>query len=975
MSFQELITALNTFWAKQGCLIGQPYGVEVGAGTGNPHTFFRVLGPEPYNVAYVEPSRRPTDGRYGKSPNRFQHYYQYQVILKPAPKFNQELFIESLIALGLDPRKHDIRFVEDNWESTPLGAWGLGWEIWCDGMEIAQYTYFQQMAGTPIEVPTLEITYGLERLAMYLQDVDHYKDLKWNDTTTYADIFERHEFWQATHNFETSTPDSLKALYAIYENEVQKQLEQKNFWAAYDYQLKVSHLFNLLDARGMVSVSDRMAKFGQMSKSAKAISTMYLEERATLGYPLMNRVQPITYKPKMNETVGAHKKGKYQKNIAVVELGFEELPASYLEEWSNILTHTWFKQQLKSYGVSYRKAYLYLTPRRIVLKVVSPSKQGRVVKRIKGPIASIAYDGQGKPTQVLEGFVKKNELSLKNVKIIEENGKSIISAEKEMQFSLSDVFQSIVNDIIGTAPKTKWMVWEAGVPAFIRPLRWILALHNDKKIALQIWNVTSGKTTQLPRYEIPAEEKIQSAQQYFQFIRNNGILLSPKKRMRRISKEGFKHGQKIGNFEKIVAKNAFLTESPHAAGIVLDAQYQVLPTELITLILEKNQMYLMTQEKTHVWYHVVANHRRVHKRIAYGNQKVAKARLDDGLFYFQQDAKQKLSDYDQALSHIAFHPKAGSYQDKKRRIGEILTRLYKARQQPVPTQVQRALTLIKNDKASLLGKEFPSLEGVIGKAYALRDGVDGATAELLAAHYLPLEPNGAVPSTIDAQLLSLADKLDSLLTLAQVEKLPEGNHDPFEIRKTVYRLLTLLVHMPGTTISEFIAASELSPELKQSLTKYINTRFEIMLQDAGIPQWIAHNVALATSNDYAQKFAYAKKLSTLVTNDSEREELSDTFKRVINILQKNGVDSSHTAISELLSQKGIEQPEQELLQFVSKKNSIFLPEDLKQLSTLLSHYFEKVTVIAEQKEIRNRRLNTLALVKEAIQKFFAIAFT
>ncbi|MFZ6021887.1 MAG: glycine--tRNA ligase subunit alpha, partial [Patescibacteria group bacterium] len=310
MSFQELITALNTFWAKQGCLIGQPYGVEVGAGTGNPHTFFRVLGPEPYNVAYVEPSRRPTDGRYGKSPNRFQHYYQYQVILKPAPKFNQELFIESLIALGLDPRKHDIRFVEDNWESTPLGAWGLGWEIWCDGMEIAQYTYFQQMAGTPLEVPTLEITYGLERLAMYLQDVDHYKDLKWNDTTTYADIFERHEFWQATHNFETSTPDSLKALYAIYENEVQKQLEQKNFWAAYDYQLKVSHLFNLLDARGMVSVSDRMAKFGQMSKSAKAISTMYLEERAVLGYPLMNRVQPITYKPKMNETVGAHKKGK-----------------------------------------------------------------------------------------------------------------------------------------------------------------------------------------------------------------------------------------------------------------------------------------------------------------------------------------------------------------------------------------------------------------------------------------------------------------------------------------------------------------------------------------------------------------------------------------------------------------------------------------------------------------------------------------
>lgn len=975
MSFQELINALNNFWAKQGCLIGQPYGVEVGAGTGNPHTFFRVLGPEPYNVAYVEPSRRPTDGRYGKSPNRFQHYYQYQVILKPAPKFNQELFIESLIALGLDPRKHDIRFVEDNWESTPLGAWGLGWEIWCDGMEIAQYTYFQQMAGTPLEVPTLEITYGLERLAMYLQDVDHYKDLKWNDTTTYADIFERHEFWQATHNFETSTPDALKTLYTIYEKEVQQQLEQKNFWAAYDYQLKVSHVFNLLDARGMVSVSDRMAKFGQMSKNAKAISTMYLEEREALGYPLMKNVKPITYKPKMNETVGAHRKGKYQKNIAMVELGFEELPASYLEEWSNQLTHAWFKQQLKSFGMTFRKAYLYLTPRRLVMKIVSPSKQGRVVKKVKGPMATIAYDNQGKPTPVLDGFLKKNELTLRNVRVSEENGKSVIVAEKEITYALADVLQSITQALIETAPKTKWMIWEAGVPAFIRPLRWILAFHNDKKIPLQIWNVITGKTTQLPRYELPAEEKIQSAQQYFQFIRDNGILLSQKKRIKRIHKEGNKHGQKIGNFDKIVAKNAFLTENPHAAAIELDSQYRVLPTELVTLILEKNQMYLMTQEKTHTWYHIIANHKRVHKRIAYGNQKVAKARLDDGLFYFNQDAKKKLSDYDQDLGNIAFHPKAGSYQDKKLRIKKILTQLYAMRNQVIPEKVQQALTLIKNDKASLLGKEFPSLEGVIGRAYAMRDGIDTATADLLATHYLPLEPNGVVPQTTEAQLISLADKLDSLLTLAQVEKLPEGNHDPFEIRKTVYRLLTLLLQMPGTTIADFIETSDLAGENKTALKRYIDVRFELMLQEAGIPQLIAHNVALATSNDYALKFAYAKKLSTLISNDTEKIAVPDTFKRVLNILQKNDSEIEKMTLTSLVKTPNLETQEKALLQFLETKNSVLLPEDLKQLTTLLEDYFAKITVIAPEKEVRVRRLATLAHVKDSIQKFFAIAFS
>jgi len=320
ITFQQIIEKLNKFWAKQGCIIGQPYGVEVGAGTANPHTFFRVLGKEPYNIAYTEPSRRPTDGRYGQNPYRLQHYFQYQVILKPAPKNNQELYLACLRELGIDTQKHDIRFVEDNWESTPLGAWGLGWEVWLDGMEITQYTYFQQMAGISLEVPALEITIGLERLAMYIQGVDDYKEIKWNNDVKYGELFKEHEYWQSKHNFETSSLDDLPELYSLYEKQVNFQLDQKNYWAAYDYLLKLSHTFNLLDARGVVSLSDRVAKFAKMQNFSKNIGSLYLQERKKFDYPLLKIVKPVKYEPKIIEL---NSKNNSKNNLYILELGLK----------------------------------------------------------------------------------------------------------------------------------------------------------------------------------------------------------------------------------------------------------------------------------------------------------------------------------------------------------------------------------------------------------------------------------------------------------------------------------------------------------------------------------------------------------------------------------------------------------------------------------------------------------------------------
>ena len=289
MKFQEVILALQEFWSGQGCILAQPYDVEKGAGTMSPWTFLRVLGPEPWNVAYVEPSRRPADGRYGDNPNRLYQHHQFQVIMKPSPDNIQELYLESLARLGIRAEEHDIRFVEDNWESPTLGAWGLGWEVWLDGMEITQFTYFQQVGSHDVKPVSVEITYGLERLAMYIQGVENVYDIAWTDDVTYGDVFHQNEFEQSTYAFDLSYEELLFDLFDKYEAEAVRVIGAGHVHPAHDYVLKCSHAFNLLDARGAISVSQRTAFIGRVRKLARLCAEAYLAQREALGYPMLKK--------------------------------------------------------------------------------------------------------------------------------------------------------------------------------------------------------------------------------------------------------------------------------------------------------------------------------------------------------------------------------------------------------------------------------------------------------------------------------------------------------------------------------------------------------------------------------------------------------------------------------------------------------------------------------------------------------------
>ena len=287
MLFQEIIQNLSKFWASNGCLIMQPYDTEKGAGTMNPHTFLRAIGPEPWSVAYAEPCRRPTDGRFGENPNRAQHYFQYQVIVKPSPNQIQEMYLSSLEKLGINTKNHDIRFVEDNWESPTLGAWGVGWEVWLDGMEVTQFTYFQQCGGLDCHPIPIEITYGLERIAMFLQEEDNIWNLKWNQDITYSDIWLQFEKNQCAYNFSDSNPGNLRNLFNIYQEEAKLLVEKNLIYPSLDFVLKCSHCFNLLDARGVISVTDRAQYIEKIRNLAKEVATSWSKERKALGYPLI----------------------------------------------------------------------------------------------------------------------------------------------------------------------------------------------------------------------------------------------------------------------------------------------------------------------------------------------------------------------------------------------------------------------------------------------------------------------------------------------------------------------------------------------------------------------------------------------------------------------------------------------------------------------------------------------------------------
>jgi glycyl-tRNA synthetase len=640
LNFQQIIMTLEQYWADQGCLIWQPYSEKVGAGTANPATTLRALGPEPWNVAYVEPSFRPDDGRYGDNPNRMQMFLQYQVILKPDPGDPQQLYLNSLYALGIKREEHDIRFVEDNWESPPLGAWGLGWEVWLDGLEITQYTYFQQFGGFDLDPVAVELTYGLERIAMYLQGVDSVWDIDWDGRHTYGDILLRQEVEHCTYDFEVADVDRLMHMYDLFEQEAQACLAHGLVIPAHDSVLRCSHTFNLLDSRGAVGVTERASYFARMRDLSRQVAAAFLEQREGAGYPFLKfqvesgdqggrgsgtqEIRDSGNQDSGNQVISppdslipparAAQPGRADSlspdsflqspTAFVLEIGTEELPAQDLTGSIEQLTAT-VPALLDDLRLDHGSVRVSGTPRRLAVYIEDLAPRQRDEEQaVKGPPAHAAFDAEGQPTKAALGFARNQGVSEAELQVRDvSSGKYVFAIRRVEGRPAAEVLAEALPGLIAGINFGKSMRWlpphrprgEGLGITFSRPIRWLVCLLGDQVIPFEYAGLSSGRVSRGARPVGSPRVEISAAADYLPAMTAQGILVDVDERRDAIREQIQRLAAEVGGTvpddPALLEEVTNLVEHPTVLRGNFDPSYLSLPEPVLVTVMKKHQRY------------------------------------------------------------------------------------------------------------------------------------------------------------------------------------------------------------------------------------------------------------------------------------------------------------------------------------------------------------------------------------------------
>lgn len=798
-TLQNVILKLQQFWAEQGCLIWQPYHTEVGAGTMNPATFLRVIGPEDWWVAYVEPSIRPTDSRYGENPNRWGHYYQFQVILKPDPGDPQERYLESLIALGIDPAKHDIRFVEDNWEQPALGAWGLGWEVWLDGQEITQFTYFQQAGGKTLDPVSVEITYGLERIVLALQNVESFVDIQWNERLSYGEVMLDSEYEHSRYTFENADIERLRVMFDEFEAEANNALTHGLVFPAHDYVLKCSHAFNLLDGRGAVGVTERAAIFGRMRELARRVTDGYLEQREKQGFPWIGRW-----------SVEAPKQGQFKEESPpdkpadfLLEVGTEELPPGDLNDALGQLGSS-VDVMLKEARLDHGEVQVMGTPRRIVIAIrdLAPQQDEQVTLE-KGPPVERAYDEDGKATKAAEGFARSKGIGVDQLEQQEiDGGAYVVASVRQPGRPTFEVLGESLPTLIGKLQFNKAMRWNASGTAFSRPIRWLLALHGKYQLKFEYAGIESNRTTRLMRFDEPALVSVKDPGDYWKLINKSKILVDQEQRqtvvekaIKQLAKEA---GGAVVNDEALLNEVTHLVEQPTALIGDFDSSYLDLPRPVLVSVMKKHQRYFPVEKKGKLLPHFIAVRNGGNEYIdlvKQGNEHVIRARFADAAYFIERDSSQTLEQFVPRLSTLTFEKSLGSMLEKTQRL-QALTAVLAPRlglKVEETEDAARAAYLCKADLATQMVIEMTSLQGEVGRIYAQRSGESESVSQAIYEHYLPRQSGDDIPSSQEGFAVGLADRIDTLIGLFAAGHKPSGARDPFALRRTAIGLIQLLV--------------------------------------------------------------------------------------------------------------------------------------------------------------------------------------
>ena len=975
LDFQSVIMALQKFWADEGCLIWQPYYSQVGAGTMNPGTFLRVLGPEPWKVAYVEPSVRPDDGRYGENPNRFQQHYQFQVILKPDPGNPQEIYLRSLEAIGIDPREHDIRFVEDNWQQPALGAWGLGWEVWLDGQEITQFTYFQQAGGLVVDPVAVEITYGLERITMPLQRVNHFKEMRWNDTFTDGDINLQGEIEHSKYYFEVADVDRMRQLLALYEQEVEEALKNGLVLPAYDYILKSSHTFNILDTRGAVGVTERQAMFGRMRDMAHRVSEAYVAQRGTLEFPFLKKQTA----PKMISTAEAVP-ANYPAAPAdfLLEIGTEELPAADLQSALEQLAAR-VPGLLDELRLTHGAVRVVGTPRRLVVMVEDLAAfQQEKETLVKGPPASRGFDANGQPTRAAEGFAQSKGLSVTDLQTREiDGGQYLVAVVQEVCHPAHQVLKDALARLVEGIKFDKTMRWNHTNVAFSRPVRWLLALHGAGVVPFEFAGLTAGNVTHGLRFHDPATQAVNSLEEYLAYLSNQGILLDPQERRDAIRVQVNRLCSEVGGTpvvdEALLDEVNTLVEAPTALLGKFDPSHLELPADVLISVMKKHQRYFpvfdANGELLPYFVAVRNGDGRGLDVVTDGNEQVIKARFTDASFFIKEDLQHKLEDLLDRLGTLTFQYKLGSMLDKSRRVTALVEPLADAfaMTKEEKATALRAATLCKADLVSHMVVEMTSLQGIMGRYYALHSGETPAVAEAISEHYLPRYTGDRLPATKPGLVVGIADRLDSLVGLFAAGLAPTGTKDPFAQRRAAIGLVQLL----STFDLDFdlrkwmqLAAEKLplaaSAENLQACLEFISGRQRSSLIEQGFRYDVVDAVLAEQQNNPAGALRAVQALSTWVSRE-DWNTILPAYARCVRITRdQKEIYSIDPQLFEDATEKALFDA---LLKAESgQKNAGSVADTLNAFVPMIpavNAFFDSVLVMAEDARVRGNRLGLL----------------
>ncbi|XP_045788183.1 glycine--tRNA ligase, chloroplastic/mitochondrial 2 isoform X1 [Trifolium pratense] len=911
LTFQQAIQRLQEYWASVGCSIMQCSNTEVGAGTMNPLTYLRVLGPEPWNVAYVEPSIRPDDSRYGENPNRLQRHTQFQVILKPDPGNSQDLFIRSLSALGIDVTAHDIRFVEDNWESPVLGAWGLGWEIWMDGMEITQFTYFQQAGSLSLSPVSVEITYGLERILMLLQGVDHFKKIKYSDGITYGELFLENEKEMSAYYLEHASVDHLQKHFDFFEEESRRLLSSGLAIPAYDQLLKTSHAFNILDARGFVGVTERARYFGRMRSLARQCAQLWLKTREMLGFPLGFISEPDQYAVPKDVLKAACEKVHDHARTFVLEIGTEELPPQDVVDASKQLKDL-ILQLLERQRLKHGEVQVFGTARRLVVSVENLiTKQTGQEVEVRGPPVSKAFDQEGNPTKAAEGFSRKNSVPLDLVyRKVDGKTEYVYARIKESSRHALEVLSEDLPATIAKISFPKTMRWNSQV-MFSRPIRWILALHGDVVVPFWFAGVMSGNSSCGLRNTTSAIVQIENAESYSVAMRNAGVNVVVEDRKKKIVEQSNTLAESV-NGQILIPKGLLdevvnLVEAPIPVLGKFKETFLDLPKDLLTMVMQKHQKYFAVCDSNGQllpYFIAVANGAIDEATVRKGNEAVLRARYEDAKFFYELDTRKRFSEFREQLKNILFHEKLGTMLDKMTRVENMVTKLSCLLDINEDTQqtIREAASLAMSDLATSVVTEFTALSGVMGRHYALRDGyseqvVQFAMADLVISVFttlaivvlhliwllttycvaiffffffslqilqtaeavfeitLPRFSGDIVPKSDAGIVLAIADRLDSLVGLFTAGCQPSSTNDPFGLRRISYGLVQLLVEKnknldfkEALELAAGVQPIKVNPQVIDEVRQFVTRRLEQFLVDKGVSAEIVRSILAERAN-------------------------------------------------------------------------------------------------------------------------------